>query len=150
PHRRRWRRAALRRRPGRLSRVAPEPRREGTASPETEARQGEAGLTQASGSPHQAARGADGAAECAEGRDRGAPGRSGSLRRSAQGRSEDAPPRPGLCGQGAREPRGRVAAEAGRARSRGAAMKYAAVLILVLAGWAALKPEPVSWVFVAV
>ena len=29
-------------------------------------------------------------------------------------------------------------------------MKYAAVLILVLAGWAALKPEPVSWVFVAV
>ena len=29
-------------------------------------------------------------------------------------------------------------------------MKYAAVLILVLAGWAALRPEPVSWVFVAV
>ena len=29
-------------------------------------------------------------------------------------------------------------------------MKYAAVLILVLAGWSALKPEPVSWVFVAV
>jgi hypothetical protein len=29
-------------------------------------------------------------------------------------------------------------------------MKYAAVLILVLAGWAALKPEPVSWAFVAV
>jgi hypothetical protein len=28
-------------------------------------------------------------------------------------------------------------------------MKYVAVLILVLAGWAALKPEPVSWVFVA-
>ena len=28
-------------------------------------------------------------------------------------------------------------------------MKYAAVLILVLAGWSALKPEPVSWVFVA-
>jgi hypothetical protein len=29
-------------------------------------------------------------------------------------------------------------------------MKYAAVLILVLAGWSALKPEPVSWAFVAV
>jgi hypothetical protein len=29
-------------------------------------------------------------------------------------------------------------------------MRYAAVLILVLAGWAALKPEPVSWAFVAV
>ena len=29
-------------------------------------------------------------------------------------------------------------------------MKYAAVLILVLAGWSALKPEPVSWLFVAV
>jgi len=29
-------------------------------------------------------------------------------------------------------------------------MKYAALLVLVLAGWSALKPEPVSWVFVAV
>src|SRR5262245_27560557 len=29
-------------------------------------------------------------------------------------------------------------------------MKYAAVLLLVLAGWAALKPQPVSWAFVAV
>jgi len=29
-------------------------------------------------------------------------------------------------------------------------MKYAAVLILMLAGWSALNPEPVSWVFVAV
>lgn len=29
-------------------------------------------------------------------------------------------------------------------------MKYAAVMILVLAGWSALKPEPVSWGFVAV
>jgi hypothetical protein len=29
-------------------------------------------------------------------------------------------------------------------------MKYAAVLILVLAGWSALNPQPVSWVFVAV
>ena len=29
-------------------------------------------------------------------------------------------------------------------------MKYAAVVILVLAGWAALKPDPASWVFVGV
>ncbi|HEY7241207.1 MAG TPA: hypothetical protein VH600_18695 [Burkholderiales bacterium] len=29
-------------------------------------------------------------------------------------------------------------------------MKYAAVLLLVLAGWAALKPQPVAWIFVAV
>ena len=28
-------------------------------------------------------------------------------------------------------------------------MKYATVLMLVLAGWAALTPNPVSWVFIA-
>jgi hypothetical protein len=28
-------------------------------------------------------------------------------------------------------------------------MKYATVLMLVLAGWAALTPDPVSWVFIA-
>ena len=29
-------------------------------------------------------------------------------------------------------------------------MKYAAAVLLVLAGWAALKPQPVGWIFVAV
>ena len=29
-------------------------------------------------------------------------------------------------------------------------MKYASVLLLILAGWAALKPQPGSWLFVAV
>ena len=29
-------------------------------------------------------------------------------------------------------------------------MKYGSVLILILAGWAALKPHPVSWAFVGV
>jgi len=28
-------------------------------------------------------------------------------------------------------------------------MKYASVLMLLLAGWAALNPEPMSWVFIA-
>ena len=29
-------------------------------------------------------------------------------------------------------------------------MKYASVLMLILAGWAALNPEPMSWLFIAV
>ena len=28
-------------------------------------------------------------------------------------------------------------------------MKYGSVLMLILAGWAALAPQPMSWVFIA-
>src|SRR5205814_1764255 len=98
---------------------------------------------------HQAPGRAHGQAQRKEGGHRCTAGRCDDLFGRQEGRAEGPAARPGVRRQRARGARKRMADQAGRARARpGLMLKYGSVVFLMLAGWAALTPQPMSWLFI--